>query len=94
MQRAAAVLTNDSGPMHIAALVGTRVFALFGPTLPGRTGPYGTRHRIFRNESLSCLGCLKRKCVFPDIPCHDLDPAAVGGEISSFIASAGNGEPL
>jgi len=94
MQRAAAVLTNDSGPMHIAALCGTPVFALFGPTLPERTGPYGSRHRIFRREGLSCLGCLKRKCLFPDIPCHALDPAAVGGEISSFIASAGNGGVL
>ncbi|MBQ7694679.1 MAG: glycosyltransferase family 9 protein [Lentisphaeria bacterium] len=92
MQRAAAVLTNDSGPMHVAALVGTRVFALFGPTLPERTGPYGARHRIFRKEGLSCLGCLKRKCVFPDIPCHALDPAAVGREIGSFVASAGSGE--
>ena len=94
MQRASAVLTNDSGPMHVAALVGTRVFALFGPTLPGRTGPYGPRHRIFRNETLPCLGCLKRKCAFPGIPCHALDPAAVGGEIRSFIASAGKGETL
>ena len=91
MQRADAVLTNDSGPMHVAALAGTPVFALFGPTLPERTGPYGSRHRIFRREGLSCLGCLKRKCPFPDTPCHALDPAAVGGEISSFIASSGNG---
>lgn len=92
MQRASAVLTNDSGPMHVAALAGTRVFALFGPTLPERTGPYGSSHRIFRREGLACLGCLKRKCAFPDIPCHALDPAAVGREISSFIASDGDGK--
>ena len=94
MQQASAVLTNDSGPMHVAALAGTRVFALFGPTLPERTGPYGSRHRIFRREDIACLGCLKRKCAFPDIPCHALDPAAVGREISSFIASGGTGKVL
>ena len=94
MQQAAAVLTNDSGPMHVAALAGTRVFALFGPTLPERTGPYGSRHRIFRREDLACLGCLKRECAFPDILCHALDPAAVGREISSFIASDGTGKIL
>ena len=94
MQQASAVLTNDSGPMHVAALAGTRVFALFGPTLPERTGPYGSRHRIFRREDIACLGCLKRKCAVPDIPCHALDPAAVGREIGSFIASGGTGKVL
>ncbi|MBI5232984.1 MAG: glycosyltransferase family 9 protein, partial [Deltaproteobacteria bacterium] len=31
----------DSGPMHVAAAVGSRVVSLFGPTAPWRTGPYG-----------------------------------------------------
>ena len=88
MQRAMAVLTNDSGPMHVAALVETQVFALFGPTRPERTGPYGRKHRICRCEGLPCLGCMKRKCVFPDIRCHDIDPVKTGGEIVSYIISA------
>jgi lipopolysaccharide heptosyltransferase I len=52
----------DSGPMHIAALAGVPVAALFGPTHPERVGPYGVQHRIIRAEGLSCLECRKRSC--------------------------------
>src|SRR4029453_11700016 len=39
LRQAALLITNDSGPMHIAAAVGTSVVALFGPTDPRKTGP-------------------------------------------------------
>lgn len=42
------LVTVDSGPMHIAAAVGTPTVAVFGPTDPIRTGPYGARHRVVR----------------------------------------------
>jgi len=58
---ARAVITTDSGPMHLAAAVGTPVIALFGPTDPARTGPYGTGHTIVR-AGLSCSPCLLKKC--------------------------------
>jgi lipopolysaccharide heptosyltransferase I len=41
-------VTVDSGPMHMAAAVGVPVVAVFGPTDPVRTGPYGPRHRVVR----------------------------------------------
>jgi ADP-heptose:LPS heptosyltransferase len=40
IQSAGAVVANDSGPIHIAAAVGTPVLALFGPTPPEAYGPY------------------------------------------------------
>jgi predicted lipopolysaccharide heptosyltransferase III len=52
----------DSGPMHIAALAGVPVAALFGPTHPERVGPWHVRHHILRAEGLSCLECRKRHC--------------------------------
>ena len=55
------MVTVDSGPMHIAAAVGTPVVAVFGPTAPWRTGPYGTAHRVIRKE-LDCSPCFKRRC--------------------------------
>jgi lipopolysaccharide heptosyltransferase I len=40
---------GDTGPMHLAAHFGVPVVALFGPTDPGRNGPYGTRSMVLRN---------------------------------------------
>lgn len=59
--RAALVVTTDSGPMHIAAAVGTPVVALFGPTDPRRTGPYGAQHLVVRKE-MACSPCFRKQC--------------------------------
>jgi ADP-heptose:LPS heptosyltransferase len=61
LQSAAALLTSDSGPMHVAAAVGTPVVALFGPTSPVRTGPYGERHRVLTHR-VPCSPCFSRRC--------------------------------
>ena len=53
IQSAGAVVANDSGPIHIAAAVGTRVLALFGPTPPEAYGPYpveAPRHITLRSD--------------------------------------------
>lgn len=57
------VVTNDSGPMHIAAALGKPIVSIFGPTDPRRTGPYGQLERALR-ISLPCAPCLKPYCVF------------------------------
>ncbi len=62
LHRSAAYVGLDSGPMHMAAMTGTPVAALFGPTHPERVGPYGVEHVILRHEALACLGCRKRHC--------------------------------
>ncbi len=49
-------VTNDTGPMHIAAALGVPVFAIFGPANPIRTGPYGANHTVIR-EDLPCSPC-------------------------------------
>jgi len=58
------MISVDSGPMHIAAAVGTPVVALFGPTDPRRTGPLGPG-RVLRRE-LPCSPCLQRRCQIDD----------------------------
>ncbi|MEW6335105.1 MAG: glycosyltransferase family 9 protein [Thermodesulfobacteriota bacterium] len=58
------VVSTDSGPMHLAAAVGTPVVALFGPTDPARTGPYGPGHRIIRRD-LDCSPCFRKHCSAP-----------------------------
>jgi heptosyltransferase-1 len=61
MKAARFVISNDSGPLHIAAALGIPVFAIFGPTDPSRTGPYGKDHTVIKEET-SCSPCFRRKC--------------------------------
>ncbi len=60
------VITNDSGPMHIASAVKIPVIAIFGPTSPKLTGPYGEEH-IVLSAGLSCQPCFKKVC--KDVRC-------------------------
>jgi ADP-heptose:LPS heptosyltransferase len=55
------VVTPDTGPMHLAAAVKASLIALFGPTAPWRTGPYGNNHVILR-KPLACSPCFKKVC--------------------------------
>lgn len=54
-------ITTDTGPMHLAAASGAKVLALFGPTAPWRTGPYG-KSAITVRTGIECSPCFKRKC--------------------------------
>jgi heptosyltransferase I len=63
--QADAAVTTDTGPMHLAAAVGTPVAAVFGPTAPWRTGPFGRQHLVVRTD-LSCSPCFQRHCPQPD----------------------------
>jgi ADP-heptose:LPS heptosyltransferase len=54
-------VTTDTGPMHLAAAAGARVLALFGPTAPWRTGPYGSGHIVVRT-GIDCSPCFRREC--------------------------------
>ncbi len=54
-------ISTDTGPMHLAAAAGARVLALFGPTAPWRTGPYGSSHIVMR-KGLECSPCFRRRC--------------------------------
>jgi lipopolysaccharide heptosyltransferase II len=49
-------ITGDTGPMHLAAAVGTPVVALFGPSDPRRYGPLGSGHHVLRVD-LPCSPC-------------------------------------
>ena len=60
-REASVLLTTDSGPMHLAAAVGTPVVALFGPTSPERTGPYGEGHVVIR-RGMDCSPCFRKAC--------------------------------
>ena len=62
IQQCTFVVSNDSGPMHIAAALEVPTLGIFGPTNPRQQGPFGEMHRWIRNEELDCLECSLTKC--------------------------------
>ncbi|MDH5666977.1 MAG: lipopolysaccharide heptosyltransferase II [Nitrospira sp.] len=60
-KRCRVLLTNDTGPMHIAAAYGVPVVAVFGPTDWRTTSPYGQSEAVVR-EPVDCAPCLLREC--------------------------------
>jgi len=61
LKTADVLLTNDSGPMHLAAGLGGRVLGIFTCTDPLRSGPSGDRHELV-TTSLPCRNCYKKQC--------------------------------
>lgn len=56
------LVTNDSGPMHLAAAVGTRTISLWGAGDPVETGPLGPGHVLLRHAELPCVPCRANTC--------------------------------
>ena len=56
------LVTNDTGPLHLAAAVGTPTVSMWGAGDPRVTGPLGAGHRMLRHPELSCVPCTKNEC--------------------------------
>lgn len=80
-ERSRVTVSTDTGPMHLAAVVGSPVVALFGPTAPWRTGPFGEQHQVIRLNT-SCSPCFRRFCQ---------DPRCMTGIKSSEVIAAVSG---
>jgi len=61
-------LTNDSGPMHVAAALGIPTVAIFGATDHIATGPSASWAKVVRRD-LDCTPCLLRECPLPEHRC-------------------------
>ena len=93
LERADVFLGNDSGPMHMAAAVGTPVVALFGPTDPERSGPKGGPAAILY-ERLECSPCrmyfTRDRCRRGHNYCMDgFRPSAVAAAVESAAGESG-----
>ena len=91
LARAEVVVVANTGPMHLAAAVGTPVVAVFAPTVPAsRWRPWGVRHRLLGDQSIECAGCRARLCPVVGHPClASVAPEAVLGAMHELL----EGEP-
>ena len=88
LRRARLAVTTDTGAMHLAAALGTPVVALFGPTAPWRTGPFGSGHQVVR-LGLECSPCFKRRCPAPRC-LTELSPEMVQAACEKILFTSGN----
>jgi lipopolysaccharide heptosyltransferase I len=58
------MISNDTGPMHVAAALHKPLVAIFGPTEPRRTGPYGQMDDVIQFKELPCVPCRKPYCTY------------------------------
>lgn len=85
LARCAVLVTNDTGPMHVAQAVGTPIVAVFGPTDPVTTPPYGDRHTIVRRP-VACSPCLLRSCPIDHRCMVRIEPAEVLEATRAWLA--------
>lgn len=77
LRQCRALLTNDTGTMHLAAALGVPTISIFGSTEPVLTGPLGARHIVMRDH-VPCSPCFKRECPFGHYECMTgIQPAQV-----------------
>jgi lipopolysaccharide heptosyltransferase II len=79
------LLTNDTGTMHLASLLGVPVVAIFGSTEPLLTGPLGNGHIVLRHH-VECSPCFLRECPI-DFRCMKaVNAHEVGDAVLSMLA--------
>lgn len=88
MARAALAVGPDSGPMHIAAALGTPVVALFGPTTPLRTGPWGYEALVVQGDA-PCAPCYQTRCPIGRLCMEAITPEQVLARVDRALAGGG-----
>ena len=82
-------ITNDSGPMHIAAVYGIKTIAIFGPTRFTQTSPWNNANAKIVRLDLPCSPCMQRICPLEHHQCmKDLKPELVIKEAKILLEKA------
>jgi heptosyltransferase II len=76
LARSTVVISNDTGPMHLANALGVPVVGVFGPTDPSATGPFAPPSRAVRTD-VPCWPCRYRRCPLDQRCLTSVTPAEV-----------------
>jgi heptosyltransferase-2 len=88
------LICNDSGPMHLAGLLGVPVVAVFGPQKPEWFGPRGTRDRVVIQPEFWCRPCFDY-CIFDEPHClRTITPGQVIASVREAIPELWAEPPL
>ena len=90
--RAAALVTNDSAPMHLASAMGTPTVSIFGPTVPAfGFGPLAPTSIVVGHDGLTCRPCDRhgpQRCPLGHFRCmRELDADMVAEQVRSLLPS-------
>jgi heptosyltransferase-2 len=84
LKQAEVCVANDSGIMHLSAVLGGKGAAIFGSTDPSSTSPVSTKWKILF-EQKECAPCFRRECPYGHYEClKAITPEMVSREIRSF----------
>jgi lipopolysaccharide heptosyltransferase II len=92
VDRAGLVVTNDSGPLHVASALDRPTVALFGPETPARYGPLASERRVFY-AGLACSPCMSvenRKtvdCHYDALCMRSISTEGVWAELEPFVGA-------
>jgi len=88
LRECALLLTNDTGTMHLATLLGVPVVAVFGSTEHRLTGPLGRGNHVIRHH-VECSPCFLRECPI-DFRCmHAVSSEEVTAAVLTALGSDG-----
>ena len=84
LKRCRLLLTNDTGPMHVASALGVPVVAIFGPTDPNATAPAGRQHALV-TTMIGCAPCLLQACPIDHACMNGIEEQEVFGTAMALL---------
>jgi lipopolysaccharide heptosyltransferase II len=90
LRRADLVISNDTGPMHVAAALNRPVLAIYGPSDPLYTGPHQQASNVLQAKHLPCVPCMKQTCSYHEpLACmRAITPEQICSRALSMLSTA------